>query len=785
MYKIVYLFILVTIISCNKTNNDSIRTIENFDNDWFFTLNDSTNLFEESHKESDWSKIRVPHDWSIEAEPSMDNPSGKRGGYVIGGIGWYKKTFEVPVEQRQKNIVLLFEGVYKDADIWVNNHHVSFHKHGYLSFNLDITDYIQFDNTNTILIKINNSDLPHDRWYSGSGIYRHVWINYLSDVHIPIWGTYITTSEITIEKAVVDLKTTITNKSQVSEVKIETSIANHNGEIVCSQLIKNQKLNDTTNISQSLIIDNPRLWTLDDPYMYKSIQKIYIKNTLIDEFEMPFGIRSIEYSVDKGFILNGDSIFLKGVNIHHDAGSEGSAVSDHTWYTRLLMLKEMGVNTIRLSHNPHSPHLLNMCDTMGILLISEAFDKWGEKRAFGFRKHWKKYTKDFIDRDRNHPSVIMWSLGNEVSEAKTTLGPKIMKGLADFVHEYEPTRPVTVAIRPPGHADNYKPSDMAFEMDIVSLNYQSQFYAQDKERYNFIILGSEMLPYYTRNNIGLLKGEMEKYLPINSYIESEKHSIGHIIWAGIDYLGEAAQPWPLKGWENAPINTAGFKKPFFYFMQSLYSDKPMVHIAVRDKENKKQIGKYGWDWPIVASHWNWTKADTPLEIFLYSNCDSVELILNGKSLGLNKEKDPEKLYFEYQAAFEAGEILAKGMKDGKEYYHKLNTAKKAHSILLSASRNIMPAHRNETCHIIAEIVDENGIKVQHKNHVISFSIEGSGEIIGVDNGDMWSTESYKSIHRETRNGECLAIVKANEKGKITVNATAEGLISNSVVIEIK
>lgn len=786
MNSVLYLLAVTFLISCGNHEEKPARTILNFDNDWYFTLNDSVDLSSKNLPNSQWERIAIPHDWSIEGELSAQNPSGNRGAYAIGGIGWYKKTFEIPVDQIQKNVILLFEGIYKDADIWVNGHHVGFHKHGYLSFHIDITAYVKFDRANTILLKVDNTDLPHDRWYSGCGIYRHVRINYVSDIHIPIWGTYITTPEISKEKAVVKLHTTIANRSnQASEVSIETSIVNQKGEIQATQKLEGQELGDSTEVRQTIAVPFPRLWTLHDPHLYKAIQRIYAKNKLLNETETSFGIRSISFSADKGFLLNGDSVFLKGVNIHHDAGCEGAAVSDHTWYTRLLTLKEMGVNSIRLSHNPHAPQLLNMCDTMGILLISEAFDKWAVQKSFGFRENWKSYTKDFIDRDRNHPSVIIWSLGNEVKEALTPLGTKIIKDLAGFVHEYEPTRPVTVAIQPPGHADDYKPWDIAYEMDIVSLNYQSQFYAQDREKNKFIILGSEMLPYYTRNNIGMIQGKTQKYLPVNPYTMSERYAIGHIIWAGIDYLGEAVQPWPLKGWENAPISTAGFKKPFYYFMQSLYSDKPVVHLAVLDKKNTRQTGKYGWDWPNVASHWNWEPTASPLEIFVYSNCDSVALMLNGRSLGINKKRDADKLFFVHQVPFEPGVIVAKGMKDGKEYFDSMTTAKEAHAIQLSASRKMIPADLNETCHLIAEIFDENGKRVQHVNHDIKFTIEGPGEIVGVDNGDLWSLESYKTNHRETRDGKCMAVLKATGKGEIRVKAEAAGLSSSLIVLQAR
>ncbi len=774
----------LTQFSCTNNNSQTPRSRENFDNNWYFSLNDSAALVSEPELYSE--QITLPHDWSIEMPPSKENPSGNRGGYGIGGTGWYKKSFDIPSGQKKKNVILTFDGVYKDADIWVNNLHVGFHRHGYLSFNLDITDFILPNTPNTILIKVDNSNLPHDRWYSGCGIYRHVWINYVSDVHIPVWGNYITTPEISREKASINIRTNIVNKSELpGNARIETSITDKNGQELASTIRSDLSLEDTTEIQQSLTLEDPILWNLDEPHMYTAVQKIYLNDRLVDVKETPFGIRSISFSSERGFLLNGKNIFLNGVNIHHDAGSEGAAVSDHTWYLRLLTLKEMGVNALRLSHNPHSPALLNICDTMGILVIAEAFDKWGSRPSFGFTKHWKEYTREFIERDRNHPSVIMWSLGNELGEANTPGGVKIMQNLASLAHVYEPSRPVTCAIQPPGHHENLELWDIAFEMDIVSLNYQSQFFARDKKNQEIIILASETLPYYTRNNFGLFKGQTNKYLDMNSYPAAREHAIGHFIWTGIDYLGEAVQPWPLRGWENAPISTTGYKKPFFYFMQSLYTDDPMVHIAVRDKKNNRQYGKYGWDWPPVASHWNWEGSGAPLEVFLYSNCDSVELILNGNSLGVKAERDPERLYFSYKVPYEPGEIIARGIKAGEEYLHRLQTAEKASTIRLTASRSLISGRSNETCHILAEILDENGIIVPLENHLINFSVEGAGEIIGVDNGDLWSLESYKTNFRETRDGHCLAIVRSTGEGPLKITAVSEGLMGDAVLIEIK
>ncbi|NJM16405.1 MAG: glycoside hydrolase family 2 protein, partial [Bacteroidales bacterium] len=399
--------------------------------------------------------------------------------------------------------------------------------------------------------------------------------------------------------------------------------------------------------------------------MYSAKHKVYLHGKLVDEYITPFGIRSIRFSPEDGFQLNGQRVFLKGGNIHHDAGCLGAAADSWTLYKRLSSLKEMGCNAIRLAHNPHSPELLNICDTMGILVINELIDKWEVNTyttpdgkwtvplpSFDFKTNWEDYLRRFVDRDKNHPSVILWSVGNEVVEADQLLGAEIMGRMRDYLHKYEPSRPVTAAIQPPGHT-NGKPWPMAFNMDVVSYNYLSQYYKDDKEKYNFIILGSETLPYYTRD-VKSEKENQELYTPVNSFFEAEKYAIGHIIWSGIDYLGEAVQPWPLKGWENAPINTAGFKKPFFYYLKSIFTTAPMVYIAVRDKNHAGQVGKYGWDWPVVKSHWNWEQQLSPLDIVVYSNCQAVELFLNGKTLGTNSIKNANQGYFEFKVPYQQG-----------------------------------------------------------------------------------------------------------------------------------
>ncbi|NJN28344.1 MAG: glycoside hydrolase family 2 protein [Cyclobacteriaceae bacterium] len=668
------LFFLVSIgllVSCENRDELNTRVSSSFNDGWkFLLLNENQ---KPTYDNQGWQNTDIPHDWSIESGFSETSKTGGRGGYFSGGIGWYLKTFQVPTEHIDKHAIIEFDGVYKDADIWVNDIHVGHHQHGYLSFFFDITSFISKDSTNTILVKVDNSDLPHDRWYSGAGIYRNVRLTYVPDVHIPVWGTYITTSQKSLDTAAVHIDIAVKNlaKNEVP-VYIITEIIDANRKLVATHQSKTQTIKDSLNLRQNIDLTNVTQWSLSNPYMYQARHRVFVSDEEIDHYVTSFGIRNITYTKD-GFFLNNEKVFLKGVNIHHDAGCEGSAVSNWTMYTRLKTLKEMGCNTIRLSHNPHAPELLNMCDTMGILVIAEAFDKWEVNSfttpdgrwtvplpAFGFKEHWKKYTTDFIKRDRNHPSVIMWSLGNEVVEAAEPLGVEVMSRLKRLVSDLEPGRPVTAAIQPPGHHPDLRPWEIAFNMDIVSYNYQSQFFKADKEKYDFIILGSETLPYYTRDNMKEIVHGGEHYLPVNSFFEAQKHAIGHLIWAGIDYFGEAVKPWPQKGWENAPINTAGFKKPFFYFLQSLYSDKPMAHIVVRDMTASGVVGKYGWDWPVVKSHWNWEHIEDSLQIQVYSNCEEIALYLNDTLVATNGKKDEKQGYFAFTAPYTKGALKAVG-----------------------------------------------------------------------------------------------------------------------------
>lgn len=783
---------------------DAPRTRINFDDGWQFQLAGS--LMAEAaarSAEGKWQSVTLPHDWSIEGGFEKSNPTGGRGGYFPGGIGWYRKEFSVPAEAAAKRIIIEFDGIYKDAAIWVNGRHVAKQKHGYVSTWYDLTDLVRRDGRNIITVRVDCSDLPHDRWYSGAGIYRHVWLTYTSDVRVPVWGAYITTPQVSAEQAQVDVEVSVENRrDRVVEGRVVTTLVSEDGRTVASLAPQAFRIGaaGTVKVKASAKIERPSLWDIDSPRLYRARHEVFVGDALVDLTTTRFGIRSIDYSLEHGFRLNGRKVFMKGGDLHHDGGSVGAAVPEWTWYTRLKTLKEIGCNTVRLAHNPHAPEVLALCDELGLLVVDEAFDKWEVTTfttpdgkwdiplpSFGFKEHWEAYLRSFVLRDRNHPSIVLWSVGNEVVEVDQPLGAEIMKRLAAVVRDLEPTRPVTAAIQPPGQLPDGRPFEMAHAMDVVSYNYMSQYFAEHREKYGFIILGSETLPYYTRDiRKERATGEEGLYSPGNSFFDAEKYAIGHLIWSAIDYLGEAVQSWPQKGWENSLVDTAGFRRTYSYYIQSLYSpEQPMVHIAVRDKSVTRVAGSKGWDWPPVASHWNWDGASEPLELYTYTTSETVELLLNGRSLGTKRTADfPEKM-IAWSVPFEKGKLEAVGRTGGKEVArHAVVTAGAPARIVVHADRSAMSAAARDAVHVVARVYDREGNLVPDNRTKIRFAIKGPAKVIGVDNGDLWSLEPYKGNEREVREGRALAIVQATGSGAVEITAEASGLTPSTAKVQI-
>jgi beta-galactosidase len=764
--------------------DERIQTI--FDFDWKFQLGEVSDAIQPEYDDKDWQDIQLPHDWSIEMP--LDVSNGGSMGFFPGGIGWYRKTFDIPAGYKNKKVMILFDGVYHQSDVYINGEHLGFHPYGYTGFEYDLSPYLKFGEKNTLTVRVNHSDSPSSRWYSGSGIYRHVWLIATNAVHISTWGTYVTTPRITTEEADIRIVTSIENNTDSEKtISLESIIKDATGKVLASTTTKLYIEKATTqNPEQVISLSHPILWSPDSPYLYSVESVVKINGKITDRYETPVGIRQIRYDPDKGFFLNGKNLKMKGMNLHQDAGPLGTAVPDRSYERRLEILKEYGCNAIRCSHNPPSPEFLDLCDRLGFLVIDEAFDKW--KSGFYekyFDEYWQKDLDDMLRRDRNHPSIVLWSIGNEVKEQddSTSAGKERAKMLQDYVHQTEPTRPVMVAIAPGNISlSPYNQSGFSDVFDIVGYNYQEPRYQEDKQLYpKRIFFGSEVFPFYRGR-----KNYVRDYSPVNPWYDINNEFIfGQFIWAGIDYIGESSG-WTSKGWPTSPFNSCMFEKAFGAFYRAVWNDKPMVSIAVHDQSLNIDPGKDHWSLPPLISHWTFPQYKGHIvQVQTITNCESVELWLNGNSLGRRNTADYPNNTIVWYVPYKEGKIEAKGYNQDQEVADfSLQTAGKPTKIALTADKEELQANGQGLSHITVSLVDENGISVPNADIPITFEVEGTGRLLGLDNGDLRNQESYKGNTCTLYFGKMLAIIQSSRvAGEITVKAKAPGFAET--VIRLK
>jgi beta-galactosidase len=765
------------------------RIDDRFDFDWKFTLADVPEAKNPAFDDAGWADVQLPHDWSI-AQPFVEN-SWRLGSmaFLPGGVGWYRKTFEVPAEQEGKRIYIHFDGVYHRSDVYVNGKHAGFHPYGYTGFEYDVTPHIRFGKKNVIAVRVDHSDSPTSRWYSGSGIYRHVRLKMLNPVHISGWGTYVTTPRIEKKSADVAVRTSVENHSEQSRtVVLESEIRTSEGS-VAAQVSSSVSLKGegTEDVSQRLSVANPRLWSTDAPVLYTLVSTVRENGEIIDHYETPFGIRDIRFDSDKGFFLNGKPFKMKGMNLHQDAGSLGTAVPDRSLERRLQILKEYGCNAIRCSHNPPAPEFLDLCDRLGFLVIDEAFDKWksGYYAQF-FDEWWEKDLSAMLLRDRNHPSVVLWSIGNEVAEQNDTTqtGVRRLKMLQDFVHKTDPTRKVTMAIAPNDiKKRTYNATGFSDALDVVGCNYQEQFFADDHERYpSRIIFASEVFPYYRSS-----RERVREYEERNPWYDTGNNDFvfGYFVWAGVDYLGESSG-WPSKGWPTCPFDVCMFERPMGTFLRAVWSeDKPVLNIAVVDQSLNLDPGKDHWTWPKIASHWTFPQyIGEVLHVQTITNCEEVELWVNQTSMGRRKLAGYSNNTISWRAFYVPGKITAKGYRNGVEVIScELSTAGKPAKIELIADRPVIAADGQDISHVTVRLLDEKGVVVPNDDRTVTFTVEGHGKLIGLDNADLRSNEPPKGNTRTTYFGKALAIIQSSRtKGAIRLTAQTDGLPEAVVVI---
>jgi len=777
-----------------------------FDFNWRFLRGDIDSGQYELMDDNDWRQVDLPHDWSIEDLPCTDSPIDSNAigavdaGFLVGGTGWYRKEFVIPEDLKERIFIIHFDGIYMNADIWLNEIHLGNHPYGYTSFWYDITKHIRFGETNLIAVEVKNEG-KNSRWYSGSGIYRHVWITITDPVYIVPWGTYITTSEINTSSAKVNIKTRVNNVSgEDTEVILRTKIIdNNNLEVGTIESIQIINKSNFTEFEQNIEVTDPARWSVVNPAMYTAISEVLgNKNESLDKTETKFGIRTIEFNTEDGFLLNGKPILLKGGCMHHDNGPLGAAAYDRAEERRVELMKSNGFNAIRCAHNPPSPAFLDACDRLGIMVIDEAFDMWQEQNKsqdyhLYFDEWWQKDIESMVKRDRNHPSIIMWSTGNEIKEMEDPKGIELSKTLSDFVKKLDSTRPVTAAV------NRLRPEKDPFfaTLDIAGYNYaaggdhqKKSIYVEDHERIpDRIMYGSESYPLEA----------FDSWMAVLDY----SYVIGDFVWTGFDYLGEASIGWlgymqkkSFYPWTHAfcgDIDICGFKRPQSFYRDVLWNNGQEPHIFVKPpissfKTNPEKMDWSKWNWHDVVASWNWEGyEDEMLEVNVYNNSDNVELFLNGRSFGTKKTNRNNEYIVKWNVPYSAGTLKAVSYQGSQIIStSELITAGVPKRIKLSADRSRLNADGQDLSFIIVELIDSVGNRNPKSENLINFEVKGPGEIIGVGSSYPMGLESFQQPRRKVYQGRCLAILKSKfEHGTVQLTASSEGIESDLVEIVIR
>jgi beta-galactosidase len=762
---------------------------------WKFTLGDPPQAESPRFDDSAWRQLDVPHDWSIEGPWKPDNPSGRAGGFAPIGIGWYRKSFRLPPELAGKRLYLDFDGVFNRADVWVNGQKVGHNENGYVSFECDITPWARTNRDNVIAVRVDNLKQA-SRWYTGSGIYRHVWLVATDPVHVAHWGTYVTTPEVRPGAASVEIRTTLRNDTDENASReLVARIADPGGKPVTAQSTQVEvPARGETTVTQKLSIPDPQLWSLETPVLYRATSELRDAGRVLDDYHTPFGIRTIKFDVNHGFQLNGKRVVIKGVCLHHDLGALGAAALGSGIEERLKVLKTIGVNAIRLSHNPNAPEILDLADRMGLLVFDEAYDKWYGLLPDG--TGWKHDLTSFILNHRNHPSIFIWSVGNEMTpHMYLREGTLLYQAMQNAVHELDPTRPVTAALHPVRNNKGERDAplaEIASYMDVISMNYQTRFYARDHQQHpNQVLLGSEVhlhqldlnAPRDPKDNSG------NQWWGTRDYTTGEYYPYvaGQFIWAGVDYLGES-EGWPSKGYRTTLVSMTNARKPWSYFIQSLYSDAPMVAIAV-DNPDFKQMPKRdaGGNFNALLQHWNFPASLTTLRVYTFSNAPATELRLNGRSLGEKRAADFADHIVLWDVPNQPGKLEAIAKRDGAIVASSsLQSAGTAVRLRLVPNRTKIEGTGEDLAYVSVEALDANGVVVPDVRNLVQFEVGGEGSLAGVDNADLDSPELFKTDHRELRLGRALAIVQsARMPGRVRITAKAAGLEPASVEIDVE
>ncbi len=811
MRNFFYILSIVLLGSCMSPKEQMNRETH-FNGGWMFYRGVAEGARLPDFDDSGWRSVDLPHDYSIEDLPfqkedstigpfTRESVGGSSTGFVVGGTAWYRKHFQLGKEDQGKVIQVLFDGVYMNSDVWINGHHLGNHPYGYTPFSYDLTPFLHAPGEeNVIAVEVKNEG-ANSRWYSGSGIYRNVTLIRTNPVYMTVWGNYIATPEVSLERALVDIQTEVVNSSgKEKEITVNVYVTDVSGDqVAMAEKAITLDKNEKGTVHQKLLINAPNLWSPESPELYAARIQVLENGNELDCRVEKFGVRSIGFSPEKGFLINGERLLLKGACLHHDNGMLGSVAFKTAEFRRVRTMKEHGFNAIRTSHNPPSAFFLEACDQLGMLVIDEAFDQWQRPKNkddynLYFDRWWERDMEAMLLRDRNHPSVIMWSYGNEINERADSSGLEIAKMLVAKIHEMDPSRPSTQAICEfwdhPGR--DWSATAPAFAiMDVQGYNYRWDRYEDDHKNHpERVMFGSESTPKEALDNW--------------SMVEKHPYIIGDFVWTGMDYFGEAGigrtrysdsdqEAWMgLPGWPwfNAwcgDIDIMGNKKPQFLYREVVWRQSELevlVHAPV--PKGKYEHSSY-WGWPDELPHWNWDGNEgVPLQVSVYTRCEQVRLELNSQVIGTRQVSEQSRLTAVFQVPYQAGELLAIGLNGGKEVCRKsLKTTGTPYRLRITAEEETVRASSGELAYFNIDVLDQEGNLVPTAELLVEFSIAGRCKIQAAGNANPTGMHGFQSPATNTFRGRCQLIVRSCESGEtIRVKAKSEGLVSAESVVQL-
>lgn len=811
---------------------------------WKFFLGDPSGAEAPSFADSSWRAVDLPHDWSIESKPDKDNPSGAGGGFFPGGIGWYRKAFHAPANWNRKRVSVEFDGVYRDASVYLNGHKLGAHPYGYTAFTFDLTPALNLGGVNVLAVRVDNSAQPNSRWYSGSGIYRHVRIVVTDFTHVAHWGVFVITPEATRRSSKVSIRTRVANESSgAMEITLETMLLDKTGNKVGSAQSKlSIAPSKEHEAAQEIAVANPGLWSPESPTLYRAVSTIRKDGKVIDQVTTLFGIRTLTWSADKGLLLNGKAIKLTGGSVHHDNGPLGAAAFDRAEERRVELLKAAGMNAVRTAHNPPSSAFLDACDRLGLLVLDEPFDVWQAHKVkfdYGsdFDEWWKQDVSSMVLRDRNHPSIVIWGIGNEIPELEVGRGAALGKQVADQVRALDNTRPLTLAF--PGTTTKPTAQAVFSQLDIAGYNYNIlPTYQKDHEQLpSRIMLTTESWP--------------AKTFPLWQISHDNTYVLGDLTWTAMDYLGESG----IGGWQygtpqqakmaegtsgamsstgmidqmftgmangkdvmaemannnsdpNAKammevffhsypwhaaacgdLDLTGFRKPQSYYRDIVWNGGDRVYATVRlpEPEGKKIIAIMWATYPALPS-WTWPGEEgKELEVEVYSGAERVQLFLDDKLIGEKPTGREQEFKAVFSVPYAPGTLKAVGLRGGRVVAKSiLTTAEKAAKLRVAADRTVLHADGEDLSFVTVEAVDANGRPDLHADQEVQFEINGPGTIAAVGNGDGQDPDSYHGVRRKLFQGRAIVVIRTSRQtGAINLTAKTSGLSDGSLTIDAR